>query len=110
MKPEKLTNGQEGFNEIRDFLNKHYNENYTLSIFDTMKEVNIEVVCNFSEMVDVIMYVSNMEHDFPAWIGVNELSDSYVVGLAFTRGHLEAPSIYKWENNKLICKERISLM
>lgn len=42
------------------------------------------------------------QNDFPAWIGVNELSDSYVVGLNFTRGHLHTPSVCKWKGGKLI--------
>ncbi len=33
----------------------------------------------------------DLEHDSPSWIGVNELSESYVVGLRFTRGNLETP-------------------
>lgn len=102
MIPMRLTYGNEGFNEIRDFLKKHYYKNYTLSIFDTIAQATIEVTCDFDDMVDVIIHVSNVEHDFPAWIGVNELSDSYVVGIAFTRGRLSTPSIRKWENNKLL--------
>ena len=62
----------------------------------------MEVICDFDSMMDVIFYVVNVEHDFPAWIGVNELSDSYVVGLNFTRGHLHTPSVCKWKGGKLI--------
>ena len=102
MVPVRLTYGNEGFNEIRDFLKQHYSKDYTLSRFDTIEQSTIEVICNFDDMVDVIVYVSNVEHDFPSWIGVNELSDSYVVGIAFTRGRLSTPSIRKWENNSLI--------
>ena len=101
MVPAKLTYGNVGFNEIRDFLNKHYSKNYTLSIFDTIEQATIEVTCDFEDMVDVIAYVSNIEHDFPAWIGLNELSNSYVVGMAFTRGRLSTPSVCEWKNNTL---------
>lgn len=98
----RLTYGKKGFQEIRNFLKKNYFETYTLSIFDTIKASTIEVVCTFDEIVDVIVYVSHVEHDFPAWIGVNELSNSYVVGLAFTRGRLRTPSVCKWQNNMLL--------
>lgn len=55
-------------------------------------------------MLDVIMYVTNVEHDFPAWIGVNELSDSYVVGIDFTRGHLHTPLVCEWKEGRLVEK------
>ena len=53
-------------------------------------------------MLDVTAYVVNLEHDFPAWIGINELSESYVVGLTFTRGHISTMSVYEWKNNRLV--------
>ncbi len=42
----------------------------------------------------------DLEHDFPSWIGVNELSESYVVGLRFTRGNLETPGLYEFKNGR----------
>ena len=102
MVPMRLTYGNGGFNEIRDFLKQHYSKDYTLSIFDTIAQTTIEVICDFDDMVDVIVYVANVEHDFPAWIGINEISESYVVGIAFTRGRLSTPSIRKWKNNTLM--------
>ncbi|MEE0989630.1 MAG: hypothetical protein U0L02_09750 [Kandleria vitulina] len=104
MLPVKLTYGNEGFEEIRNFLNKNYNKEYTLSIYNNLEQATIEVICDFESMVDVIAYVSNVEHDFPEWIGVNELSDSYVVGMNFTRGNLRTPSVCEWNDNKLIEK------
>lgn len=101
MIPTKLTYGKEGFKEIQNFLNNHYFKNYTLSIFDIMEQKSIEIICDFKDIMKVIAYVSNIEHDFPAWIGLNELSDSYVVGIMFTRGHLDLNSIYEWKNNSL---------
>lgn len=104
MLPVKLTYGNEGFEQIKKFLEKNYNKEYTLSIYNTLEQATIEVICDFDNMVDVIAYVSNVEHDFPEWIGVNELSDSYVVGMNFTRGDLKTPSVYEWKDNKLIEK------
>lgn len=102
MIPMRLTYGNEGFDEIRFFLKKYYSKGYTLSIFDTINKATIEVVCDFEDMVDVVAYVSEVEHNFPTWIGVNELSESYVVGMAFTRGRLSTPSLLKWKNNELL--------
>lgn len=100
--PLKLTYGNEGFKEIGKFLKDNYSEEYTLSIYDEIGQAAIEVICDFDSMVDVIAYVSNVEHDFPNWIGKNELSDSYVVGMKFTRGNLKAPSVCEWVDGKLV--------
>lgn len=102
MEPMRLTYGIKGYDEIREFLKQNYNKDYTLSIFDMTEEYNLEVVCDFESMIDVIAYVVSVEHDFPAWIGVNELSESYVVGLNFTRGHLSTMAIYEWKGNRLV--------
>ena len=104
MKPIQLTYGVESTQEISDFLKKNYQKDYTLSIYNILEQSTIEVICDFDSMLDVILYVVGIEHDFPAWIGVNELSDSYVVGLRFTRGRLHTPSICEWKNGELIEK------
>ncbi len=103
-KPVMLTYGNEGFEEIKKFLNENYKKGYTLSIFNLLDQATIEVICDFDSMMDVIAYVTNVEHDFPEWIGVNELSDSYVVGMKFVRGRLKTPSICEWQEGKLIYK------
>lgn len=100
----QLTYGDEGFKEIKDFLKKNYHEDYTLSIYNNLEQSTIEVICDFDSMMDVILYVTNVEHDFPAWIGVNELSDSYVVGMDFTRGRLHTPSVCEWKDGRLVEK------
>lgn len=102
MLPVQLAYGNDGFKEISDFLKNNYHKDYTLSIFNSLEQATIEVICDFDSMVDVIMYVSNVEHDFPVWIGVNELSDSYVVGMDFTRGHLHTPSVCEWKDGRLV--------
>lgn len=97
--------GHEGYEEIKEFLNKNYHEGYTLSIYNKLDQNTVEVICDFKNMLDVISYVSNVEHDFPEWIGVNELSESYVVGIDFTRGHIKTPSVYEWNNETLIFRD-----
>lgn len=100
----ELTYGDECYKEIRKFLNDNYNKDYTLSIFDMLGQTLIEVIADFDSMIDVVAYVINTEHDFPAWIGVNELSDSYVVGMNFTRGNLETSAVYEWKDGKLVMR------
>ena len=104
MLPVKLNSGKEGLEEIREFLKENYHEEYTLSIYNIPERATVEVVCNFESMTDVILYVTNLEHDFPAWIGVNELSDSYVVGMYFTRGRLHTTSVCEWKDGRLVEK------
>ena len=101
---KQLTYGNEGIQEISKFLNDNYQEGYSLSIYNILEQDTIEVICDFDSMVDVILYIVNVEHDFPIWIGVNELSDSYVVGLNFTRGRFHTPSVCEWKDGRLIEK------
>ncbi len=101
---ETLTYGNEGFKEIRKFLERNYHQDYTLSIYDTLGQDAVEVICDYDSMVDVIVYVSNAEHDFPEWIGVNDLSESYVVGMSFTRGNIKTSSVYEWREKSLLSK------
>lgn len=104
MLPVQLTYGNDGFKEIQEFLKQNYRKNYTLSIYNNCEHATVEVICAYEDMLDVIIYVTNVEHDFPAWIGENELSDSYVVGMNFTRGHLHTPSICEWKDGRLVEK------
>lgn len=104
--PIYLTPGEDGFKEIEDFLNKRYRKDYTLSIFDGLSQATIEILpCSLSEMLDVIHYVSSVEHNFPRWIGINHLSESYVVGMNFTRGKLRTESVAEWKEEKLNFKK-----
>lgn len=97
----ELTYGNEGFKEIQDFLSKNHKEGYTLSIFDMITQTTAEIDCEFNQVLPIIMQVTNMEKDFPAWIGINNLTKSYVVGLNFSRGRLHTLSSYKYIDGKL---------
>lgn len=104
MIPIKLKYGEEGFNQIAKFLENNKHDGYTLSIYNGLEKATTEVVCNFDEMVDVIKFVSMIEHDYPEWIGTNKFSDSYVVGMNFTRGEIPTPSVSVWSKDKLVVK------
>ena len=100
MLPMKLTYGNEALSKIERFPHDNFHEGYTLSLYNILEESTAEIVCPFEEMLQVITTVVNIEHDFPAWIGVNELSESYVVGMNFTRGRLETPGIYEFKDGR----------
>lgn len=104
MIPVKLKYGEEGFEQIEKFLKNNKHEGYTLSIYNGLEKATTEVVCKFDEMVDVIKFVSMIEHDYPEWIGTNKFSDSYVVGMNFTRGEIPTPSVSVWSKDKLVIK------
>lgn len=105
---KKLTYGTEGYKEIEEFLNESAHKDYSLSIFDTLSNCTMEIICPFEEMLSAIVFISSTEHDFPEWIGANDLSESYVVGMKFTRGVFHTPGYYKCENGKLIDMQRES--
>lgn len=105
MLPVQLTYGNERFREIQEFLKQNYHKDYTLSIYNNLEETTVEIACEHEDMLDVIMYVTSAEHDFPAWIGGNELSDSYVVGMDYTRGNIHTPPICKWKDGRLVEKQ-----
>ena len=101
MPHKRLTYGQKGLAEIKAFLVENRRPGYTLSFYDILAEQTAEIDCSFEEMFPIICAVVDTEHDYPSWIGMNENTDSYVVGLKFTRGCLETPAIYKAEDGKL---------
>lgn len=102
MPPKQLTYGTEGFREASEFLDDHHHEGYSLSLFNSLNNLTAEILCSFSEMIEVIELVSNMEHSFPEWIGINSFTESYVVGFSFTRGRISTPSVYQYIDGELI--------
>lgn len=101
MEQMQLTYGTEGFKEIQNFLSTNKKEGYTLSLYDMMTQTTADIECTVGEILPIIMQVTNMEKDFPEWIGINELTKSYVVGLNFSRGRLHTLSSYKYIDGKL---------
>lgn len=100
---QNLTYGQSGFVEVKSFLDSHAHAGWTLSVFDICEGSAAEIMpCSCEDMINVLMYVSQVEHDYPAWIGENSLTDSYVVGMNFTRGRIVTPGVYRWSGGKLV--------
>lgn len=92
-----LTYGFDGFDELKSFLIENRHDDYTLLIYDLMTNQTVEVFCNFEDIPDVIGIFASTEHDFPAWIGIYPLSNSYAVGMNFTRGRLSDMSVCKYD-------------
>lgn len=99
----KLTYSENDFQMIKDFIDENYNEDYTLSFFDTLTNLTIEFDNKVSEVLNDIPYIvstiSSIEHTFCHWIGVNRLSDSYVVSIDISRGILEVNNIYHFNTD-----------
>lgn len=104
MKELKLSNGQKSFDDIKEYLSKNYDESYSLSIYDILSERTAEIECKKDDILPAIMLATDMEHDFPEWIGINELTDSIVIGMNFTRGNLKTNCSYLYKERKFIKK------
>ncbi len=107
MKELKLSNGQKSFDEINKYLLNNFKESYSLSLYDILSESTAEIECTKDNMLSAIMLASNTEHDFPEWIGINELTDSIVVGMNFTKGNLRTNCSYKYIDKKFIYSSNI---
>lgn len=96
----KVTKG-DVFDIIRKFLLQCPYENLSLLFYNVLISATTEIDCLFEEMEKIVWFVCNTEHSLVHFIGVNSMSESYVVGIDFTRGRIEnAP--YKVENGKLV--------
>lgn len=104
----KLSYSSADFQAVKDFINEHYKEDYTLSFFDTLSNSNIEFDNDISEILDDVPYIvatiSSIEHTFVNWVGINCLSDSYVVSIDITRGNFEVGCIYHYDK----CTKKIT--
>ena len=82
---------------ISKFTKENYHEAYSLSVYDNLTDMTMEIFCEVSEIVGIIM---SAEHTDMSFIGVNSLTKSYVVGVMFTRGNLKY-GIYQYKNGVL---------
>ncbi len=87
---------------VKDFIRKYPHTDYSLSIHDSISSNTVEIICDYSEIPQIAEYIYDLEQGTPlTFIGLNSLSDSYVVGMHLTKGRIEFGS-YKAENGKLI--------
>ena len=77
-------------------------QGWTLSIYNALDESTAEIDCPAEEMPKIASFVYNLERAYPmTFIGENPLTESYVVGMALTRGRIQTPGVYRAENGKL---------
>ncbi len=87
---------------VQKFIEKHKHTDYSLSIFDSQTNQTIEIDCGIDEMSIIVDYVYHLEKGTPlTFIGLNSMSDSYVVGMTISQGRIDFGS-YKAENGKLV--------
>lgn len=87
---------------MQKFIEKHKHSDFSLSIFDSMTNQTIEIDCGLDEMPTIVDYIYHLEKGTPlTFIGVNSISDSYVVGMTISRGRIDF-GCYKAENGKLV--------
>lgn len=86
---------------MEKFVKQYKNEGYTLSIYDNITKNTIEIDASIIEMPEIVSNIYRAEHATPMnFIGINSLTDSYVVGMTLTKGHIDFGH-YKYINGNL---------
>ena len=84
-----LSYSEKDFKFVEKFINENYHEAYTLSFYDKLTRNTLEITNHIEEIKDkiteIVSEISAQEHTFVYFIGVNSFSDSYVIGVDFTR-------------------------
>ena len=81
---------------VNAFISEYPRDDYTLSFYDFLTERAVEApydlrVEHFGRLVEVVFHI---EKGAPfEWVGLNSLSNSYVVGMPFTRGRTTTESM-----------------
>lgn len=88
------------FELIDAFIKENYKESFTLSICDEITCKTMEISCKPEEIQKIIEIVSNVEHSLIDWIGINSISESYVVGMTLARG-VFTPGFYCFFNDRI---------
>ena len=87
---------------VEAFINEFHHNEYTLSIFDNNTTNTIEIDCDLAEMPQIVDYIYHQEKAMPlTFIGLSNLSESYVVGMSLSRGRIEFGA-YKFKDGKLL--------
>ena len=69
------------------FIKKYPHKDYSLAIFDTNTQNILESDCDFDDIPQKIDYIYKLENGRPlTFIGVDSLSERYVVGMSLFRG------------------------
>lgn len=93
---QEVEYGFNGLTEIAQYVKNHSEPDYMVALYDILSDCIMSVKCKPSEIVQIVSYVCTVEHDFPAWVGIDADAKQYVVGLQFTRGAFSVPSTAEW--------------
>lgn len=75
---------------VEAFIKENNKNNYSLSIYDNLSGKTIEISCNINEMPKIVEYIYQQEKGTPlTFIGLNSLSESYVVGMSISMGRIQ---------------------
>lgn len=100
---QRLTYSPSDFDSVKDFIKKHYDKNYSFTLFDVLTATSIIFDNPISEILDdiptIMELVAITEHTFAHFIGINTLYESYVVGVDINKGVLETNSTYRFDSN-----------
>ena len=100
-----ITDG--GYEFMSEFIKNYFHDNWSLSIFDTNTNQTIEILCETKKMPEIVSYIYHLEQATPlTFIGENFLTESYVVGMNFTRGRIELGETYKDVDGKLVASKK----
>lgn len=90
-----------GYKIVEKFIETNKYEDYSLSIYDKLTTKTIEIEANIKEFPEIVSNIYAIEHATPLYfIGVNSLTNSYVVGMNLTKGNMEF-GYYKYIDGKL---------
>ncbi len=93
---------------VKQFVKEHYNESYkALSIYDTISGSSLKISnplgAIIDDITDIIGAIALIENSFVRFIGIDEESKEFVVGMTFATHRLDSPCVYyKWGNGKLV--------
>lgn len=83
---------------IEKFIEEFNFPEYSLSIYDNITRNTVEIDCNIDNISKIVDYVYHCEKGTPlTFVGLNSLSESYVVGMSFCRGRIDF-GVYKDKN------------
>lgn len=100
-----LSYSEKDFELVKKFIDENYHETYTISFYDNLTGKTLEIINSIKEIKNdikkIVSEVSEKEHTFIRFIGVNSFSDSYVIGIDFTRGYFSLPNICIYKDGKI---------
>lgn len=86
---------------IEKFIEQYKYDEYALSIYDEATGNTIEIYANIKDMPKIVSDIYRIEHATPlSFIGVNSLTNSYIVGMTLAKGHIDF-GCYKYTEGKL---------